>query len=347
MAILDLTIHGGGIFGLSIAWVAIQRGAKVRLVDPGGVGAGASGGIVGALAPHTPERWNDKKGFQFDSLIMAADFWAGVDAASGLSSGYGRMGRLQPIADDRALDLAHIRAHQAQDLWQGLASWQVIAAADVPWAPSSPSGFLIHDTLSARIHPRMACESLAAAIIAKGGQIMREDDRAADAPTIWATGHQGLMTLSLDMGKPVGNGVKGQAALLAYDARDMPQIFADTMHFIPHADGTLAIGSTTEREFSGPTATDELLEDVIMRARMAMPALSDAPVIQRWAGIRPRAKSRAPMLGPWPGKPGQFIANGGFKIGFGMAPKIAQVMVDLVLEGRDEVPAEFRVEANL
>jgi glycine/D-amino acid oxidase-like deaminating enzyme len=37
------------------------------------------------------------------------------------------------------------------------------------------------------------------------------------------------------------------------------------------------------------------------------------------------------------------VANGGFKIGFGMAPKVAQVMADLVLEGRDRVPEGFRL----
>ncbi|MCI5042840.1 MAG: FAD-dependent oxidoreductase, partial [Donghicola eburneus] len=44
---------------------------------------------------------------------------------------------------------------------------------------------------------------------------------------------------------------------------------------------------------------------------------------------------------------GQFIANGGFKIGFGMAPGVARVMADLVLEGRDGIPQGFRVEDNL
>ncbi len=52
------------------------------------------------------------------------------------------------------------------------------------------------------------------------------------------------------------------------------------------------------------------------------------------------------MLGPWPGRAGQFIANGGFKIGFGMAPKVAEVMADLVLDGRDAIPDAFRVEAS-
>ncbi|MEQ9673084.1 MAG: FAD-dependent oxidoreductase, partial [Roseovarius indicus] len=41
------------------------------------------------------------------------------------------------------------------------------------------------------------------------------------------------------------------------------------------------------------------------------------------------------------------IANGGFKIGFGMAPKVAEVMAALILEGRDEIPEGFRPQASL
>ena len=53
------------------------------------------------------------------------------------------------------------------------------------------------------------------------------------------------------------------------------------------------------------------------------------------------------MLGYWPGKPGHFIANGGFKIGFGMAPKVGEVMADLVLDDIDSIPDGFRVEDSL
>ena len=53
------------------------------------------------------------------------------------------------------------------------------------------------------------------------------------------------------------------------------------------------------------------------------------------------------MLGPWPERPGHFIANGGFKIGFGMAPKISEVMADLILEDRDQIPKGFEVTASL
>ncbi|TDL83791.1 FAD-dependent oxidoreductase, partial [Meridianimarinicoccus aquatilis] len=39
--------------------------------------------------------------------------------------------------------------------------------------------------------------------------------------------------------------------------------------------------------------------------------------------------------------------NGGFKIGFGMAPKVAEVMADLILRGQGEIPPGFRVEDNI
>ncbi|MDP5360472.1 MAG: FAD-binding oxidoreductase, partial [Paracoccaceae bacterium] len=68
MATADITVMGAGVFGLSVAYASARRGAFVRVIDPAGVAAGASGGLVGALAPHVPENWNDKKAFQFESL---------------------------------------------------------------------------------------------------------------------------------------------------------------------------------------------------------------------------------------------------------------------------------------
>ena len=347
MAMADVTIRGAGIFGLSIAWACVLRGARVQVVDPFGPGAGSSGGLVGALAPHVPESWNAKKAFQFDSLIMAEGFWAGVEAAGGVSPGYGRTGRIQPLADDRAVALAHERSENARSLWQGRAEWRVCPVDEMGgWCPPSPTGLVVHDTLSARMHPRRACAALVAALAVRGVEVLVEaPDRGQ---VIHATGIAGLEELNRAQGRTVGTGVKGQAALLRFDAgRQAPQLFADTVHIVPHADGTLAVGSTSERDYDDPTGTDAALDAVLDRAMQAVPLLHGAEVIERWAGVRPRSRSRAPMLGAHPLYPGQFIANGGFKIGFGMAPKVAQVMADLVLEGHDSIPEDFRPEASL
>lgn len=345
MAMAEITIYGAGIFGLSIAWSCVARGARVKVIDPNGIGAGSSGGVVGALAPHTPENWNDKKQFQFESLMMAERYWREVEQAGGKSTGYARTGRLQPINDQRTMELAQARCAAAKTLWQGLAKFDVVPAP-TDWSPQSTSGMVIHDTLSARIHPRMSCAALAAALARKGCHVIPEGD--AEGQIVEATGWRGLMALSDELQQPVGNGVKGQAVVLQFAAtKDAPQLFADALHIIPHENGTVAIGSTSERTFEEPTRTDAQLDDVVARARLAFPILQDAPVIERWAGVRPRAKSRAPMIGAHPVKQGAFIANGGFKIGFGMAPKIAEVMADLVLDGKDRIPEGFRPEASL
>lgn len=337
-----MTIRGAGIFGLSCAWACARRGAKVRVIDPWGVAAGSSGGVVGALAPHVPETWNAKKQFQLESLLMSQAFWAGIETESGLSTGYGRLGRIQPLTDQRAVDLARAREESAAELWADLADWRVVSDGG-PFAPESVTGRFVFDTLSARIHPRKACFALAEALRRIGGEIAREGEDSG--AVIHATGVAGFEEMGAQAGRMIGVGVKGQAALLAYDAGAVPQVFANGVHVVPHADGTVAVGSTSERLYTDAVTTDEALEEVIAAARAAVPALADAPVVERWAGVRPRSRSRAPMLGPWPGRPGHFIANGGFKIGFGMAPKVAEVMADLVLDDCDEVPEAFRAEA--
>lgn len=333
MATADVTVMGAGVFGLSVAYACARRGAVVRVIDPAGVAAGSSGGLVGALAPHVPENWNEKKAFQFESLIMAKAFWAGVEGLTGADVGYARTGRLQPLADARAVTLAQARAATAAELWEGKATWTVVEAGQTAWMPPSPTGLVVRDTLSALIHPRRATQALADAVIALGGFV--ETEGRAEGQVVWATGWTGVAEIG-------GTGVKGQAALLQYNAAGQPQLFADALHIIPHGDGTVAIGSTSERVFDDPTATDAALDDILVRAVAAFPVLADAQVLERWAGVRPRSKSRAPVLGAHPTREGAYIANGGFKIGFGMAPKVGEVMADLIMEGRDAIPDDFR-----
>ncbi len=171
----------------------------------------------------------------------------------------------------------------------------------------------------------------------------RAKTRPKKGRSIHATGPWGLAALSNALGRPVGQGVKGQAATFHCPGFETaPQLYADGLHIVPHADGTIAIGSTSEREWTDPAATDAQLDALILRARAALPLLADCPATERWAGLRPRAKTRQPLLGPWPDRSGHFIANGGFKIGFGIAPQVARLVTDLVLEGKDAIPEAFR-----
>ena len=337
----DLRILGAGVFGLSCAIAALRRDARVTVHDPHGPGAGASGGVLGALAPHVPEPWNAKKAFQLDALLMGRTFWPEVEALTGLSTGYVRSGRLQPVPSGGA-DAARARRGAAALRWGDAAVWDVIPATGAAWEPPAPDGLLIRDTLSAHLHPARAVAAMAAAVEALGGTVTRNGPPEDAAPVIHATGVAGLAALSEGLDRPAGVPVKGQAAVLDL-AVEGPQLFVDGLHVVPHRDGTVAVGSTTENGVTDLT-TDGALDDLVERARALVPALGDAPVIRRWAGLRPRARTRAPVLGAWPSRPGRFVANGGFKIGFGMAPLVGEVMADLVLDGLDRVPDGFRVE---
>ena len=339
----SVTIIGGGIFGLSCAWEMTRRGARVRLIEARRIGAGSSGGHVGALAPHAPENWNAKKAFQLDSLLMAPTFWAGVEEAAGLPTGFARAGRLQPLADAAAADRLAGRIAAAEERWPVDCAMHLTDAPAGNLVPDSPSGLWLFDGLTARLAPRAAGAALAQAIRNRGGEIVEGQAPGDTAgPVLWTTGTPGLADLSRDLGRPIGKGVKGQSALLRYAAPDAPQVFAETLHIVPHADGTVAVGSTSENDYDH-LDPDDRIDALVAKARAICPQLRDAPVIDRWAGARPRARSRAPILGPWPGRPGHFVANGGFKIGFGMAPKIAQVMADLILDGHDAIPDGFRL----
>jgi glycine/D-amino acid oxidase-like deaminating enzyme len=44
------------------------------------------------------------------------------------------------------------------------------------------------------------------------------------------------------------------------------------------------------------------------------------------------------VLAPWPDRAGHLIVSGGFKIGFGMAPVIANMAADVILDGRTDLP---------
>ena len=192
---VDLVVRGAGVLGLTVAWEAAKRGLKVCIIDPNGIASTASGGIVGALAPHVPENWNSKKQFQFQSLVKSEKFWNDVDLVSGVNSGYARLGRLQPIDDEKALLLAQNRQENSKHLWRGLAKWQIIDSSG-PWAIASKTKKWVFDNLSARINPKDACFSLARAIEKHGGLFETEPIKNLNAKTVWATGVHDLDRIS-------------------------------------------------------------------------------------------------------------------------------------------------------
>ncbi len=330
----NITVIGAGVYGLSCALALLQAGHAVRVLEKGRVGQGASGGLVGALSPHVPEDWNPRKQFQLGALLGGAAHWAKVERLSGLPSGYGRVGRYIPLDDAYEAEKARGRVAGAARLWPAGFSWAVVPSAPHIAPEAAPYG-VVHETLSARISPRLACAALAAAVVKAGGVIEENQEVAAlEGVSVIAAGIGSAPLLEPFLGAGKLRGVKGQAALLAGGLpADSPVVYGNGVYIIPHADGTVAVGATSENKFTDATGTDALLQAVLAKAFAIVPALKSVPILERHAGLRPRAPKPEAMLGQLDDT--TFVATGGFKTGLGNAHVIAAALVQLV---RGEVP---------
>lgn len=350
--------------GLWAAVHAERRGISTILADAGSLGGGASGGLLGALMPHMPDRWSEKKQFQFDALVSLETEITALEAETGLSAGYNRSGRLIPLPKPHLNRIARGHSEDAERHWRAgerRFHWHVLGRPDVEgWVEASAgeSGF-VHDTLAARVAPRSLISALVA-FLRRARQVrVMENAAVADlnpdrgtaeiggetitfGRCILAAGHQSfsvLQGLTPDLKKPLGQPVKGQAALLKADVDPaLPTIFLDGLYVVAHEGGYAAVGSTSENRFDDPHSTDAQLDALIEAARAIVPALRNAPVIERWAGLRPKAIDRDPMIGRHPIHPRLIALTGGFKVSFGLAHRLAEAAVCIAGDTDCEIP---------
>ena len=348
----DVVVVGGGVFGLWAARHAIREGRSVLVCEKDRVGAGASGGFVGALMPHMPDRWNTKKQNQFEALVTLESEVALLEAESGLSCGYRRCGRLMPISSARALDAVGSRIAGASRNWPGfrMEHWQDADQGPAQgWLCPEVAPFGVQwDDLSARISPRRYLAALSQSVRRGGGEIregarivglaqrsvsLADGGRIHAGEIIVACGWQAYGLLqpwfaAQTGGNPAGRGVKGQAILLRHEASDRPLIYADGCYAVPHDDGTVAVGASTVENwqsgpFPDPAEFDPGDTAFLEKARRLAPVLRGTEVLERWAGVRPRnmleTHHTEPYCGPVPGLEGVSARTGGFKTGFAMA----------------------------
>lgn len=360
----DIAIIGGGVVGLWCAYFAQKSGFRTALYEANTIASGASGGLLGALMPHMPTQWNGKKQFQFDGLVELEDLVAEIEAATGVSCGYSRVGRLQPLSRPEQLNDAQERCAAAHEKWRSGDRQFQMRIVDTPNSEGWPSDEVmphgaVFDDLSAHVNPRAVTAALLKAIagtvdvfertpvqLNEQKQIQLASGETNHARHVIVTAGLG----SFDLLKPFapslsGRPVKGQAALL--DTKldpQLPVLFQQGIYLIVHEDGRTAIGSTSEREFEDDRATDQLLEDVLQKAKTICPVIANAPVAERWANLRMQPIGRDPLVGEVLDHEGLYVATGGFKISFGIAHRMARaVLATISGSAAIEIPDSFLI----
>lgn len=97
----------------------------------------------------------------------------------------------------------------------------------------------------------------------------------------------------------------------------------------PRITGQLLIGSS--RELAGWDATHnrEIVRQMVARAESFLPALRTMHAHRVWSGFRPATRDGLPLIGPWPGDPGLWIAAGHEGLGVTASLGTARLIADM------------------
>jgi glycine oxidase len=169
----DAIFVGGGVIGLSCAWRAAQRGARVAVLDRAEPPAGATRVAAGMLAPVGELAFGEPELLEMTlaSAQLYPEFVAELEAASGESTGYTNQGALHVALDrDEAAELR--RVHDLQRSLGLEAEWlppRRCRELEPGLTPSFNGG--VHAPGEAAVDPRALTAALLAALGAAGAEL--------------------------------------------------------------------------------------------------------------------------------------------------------------------------------
>jgi glycine oxidase len=110
-------------------------------------------------------------------------------------------------------------------------------------------------------------------------------------------------------------------------------IFSRRGYLVPRRDGRLLAGSTSENVGFDKSVTAGGINSILLNAHEISPAISDLPIVDTWAGLRPRAPDGLPVLGPCGEIDGLFYATGHYRNGILLAPVTGELISKAIVEG--------------
>ncbi len=134
---------------------------------------------------------------------------------------------------------------------------------------------------------------------------------------------------------PVG----GQAIRVFLPKFDLKTIIHSAdLNIVPLGHDQYWIGATVEFSYKIlPRVENESF--LLAQITKICPAFAQAKILESWAGDRPRPKFQgAPIIGFVPNQPNILVAIGHYRNGVLMAPATAQIIKDLILSGKSDLP---------
>ena len=365
----DVAIIGGGVIGCAAAYALATAGLRVVLLERDRIACEASGEAAGMLAPQAEAAGAGPfLGLGTASRNLFPALAAALREETGLDVEYRQDGTLYPCLDEAEEEKA--RSRIAWQRAQGLpVEWweaEEVRKAEPGISPAVRGALFIpgdHQVTSGTF-----TRALALAAARRGAEIwegapvtgfVRDRKRIVGVKNLDRTVSAGRYVLAAGpwsaqvgylLGLPVPVlPVKGQlcmAGLLQGGPRHV--IYSHLAYLVPRPGGEIVLGTTEEFAGFDKRVTVGGLNGILAGAQAVYPALAGAEVLRAWAGLRPSTSDGLPLLGPVPGVEELLVATGHHRNGILLAPITAQLLRELIVDGRTSAPfAALRVDREL
>ncbi|MDI3403041.1 glycine oxidase ThiO [Streptomyces cavernicola] len=364
----DVVVLGGGVIGLVTAWRAAQRGLRTAVVDPE-PGGGAAQVAAGMLAAVTELHYGEQTllALNLASAARYPDFAAELQEASGRELGYRACGTLAVALD--ADDRAHLRELHALQRQSGLDSeWlsgRECRRLEPMLAPGVRGGLRVDG--DHQIDPRRLAAALVTACEragvtfhrqwaqrltvtggrARGAVLADGTELGADQVVLAAGSLSGRLDGVPEEVLPPVRPVKGQVLRLTVPKAYAPflsrtvraVVRGGALYLVPRVDGELVVGATSEDLGWDTTVTAGGVYELLRDAHELVPGITELPLTETRAGLRPGSPDNAPLLGPTE-LPGLHLATGHYRNGVLLTPITGDAMAHVLTTG--ELPEAVR-----
>ena len=353
-------VVGAGAIGAACAYELAAAGLRVTVIERAEPGAEASGASAGLLSAFTGERAGEV-GVLYR---LSRDLYEGLGEAlleeSRVDIHHERAGHLELAMDDEEVRWAR-RVAEAHG--RGPERVEFLTAAEVQElepevTPDARGGLFLPRNEwvdSARLVAALVKAATRRGVRFLLGQpvesLLRDDDRVTGVRARGiGTVEAGAVVLAAGAWTGAIAGVppelrlrpvKGQMLALGNDPPLLSRaVVRGEIYLVPRRTGECVVGATVEDGLDDRTVTPAALHWLITEALITVPRLGRAPFLRAWAGVRPAGPDALPIVGPWPGCRGLFVAAGHFRSGILLTPVTARIVRDFVVGGRTDLPVE-------
>lgn len=348
---MRVLVVGGGIIGCATAYELAKAGAGVVLFERSTPGAEASSAAAGLLALHGEPAQSELARLKLASWRLYPDVVRELRELTGIDVEHVTHGTLYPLARGEAApappadgpDLG-IEVLEGKDL-HGLEPAlsprieRAVFLRDDHWL-NNQRLVIAYAQAAARVGVEIRPGSNVSRVLVEAGRaraVEADGERVSGDAVLLAAG-----AWTSELTAPLGVGLtieprRGQMLALAHTPPVLTYCVDGEVYLVPRPSGELLIGATVERAGFQRAVTAEGIQSLLQRALELVPSLAGLPIARTWCGFRPWAPDGLPVLGPWPGIEGLWLATGHFRNGILLAPITARLMTDWLTTGKPSV----------